>query len=183
MSSAAERPLRLFFALWPDDRVRIALAAAAGALRKACDGRTTPAENLHMTLAFIGDVPAGRLPELQHIAAGLGAASFALTLDCIGWWRTQRLVWAGTTACPHDLASLVDRLAARLHADGFRTERRGFKPHVTLLRDARTTPARENIEPLRWHAEDFVLACSEPAVRGVRYRIVGKWPLQHSAGL
>ena len=185
MSAVPERGLlRLFFALWPEDELRAALAAVAGGLRRACGGRAVPSGNLHMTLAFLGNVPAARLPELQAIAAGLAAESFVLTLDRIGWWRAQRLVWAGTEQCPHHLEVLTAALAGRLQDGGFRTEERRFVPHVTLLRNAGTAPAPGTFQPMIWRPRQFVLVRSEPAARSVHYRIVGKWPLRAmSAGL
>lgn len=178
------RDLRLFFALWPDDATRDALAAVASDLRRSCGGRSSPAANLHLTLLFLGEVPESRLAELTDLAAALAAEPFDLTLDRIGYWRTQRLVWAGTHHCPGRLVALADALAACLRARSFRVERRSFKPHVTLLREVSASPAQAGLVfgHLSWRARSFVLACSEPATRGVRYRIIGEWPLTE-AGL
>lgn len=176
--------MRLFFALWPDAATRDALAAAARDLRSTCGGRSPPAANLHLTLAFLGAVAESRLPLLTQLAGTLPAAAFELTLDHIGCWRAQRLVWAGARHCPRELSALADALAGGLQAQGFRTERRTFRPHVTLLRDVAAAPtlAQAGLGPLRWPARRFVLAGSEPAARGVRYRIIGEWPLT-AAGL
>lgn len=61
--------LRLFFALEPDPAVRRALASLARALARATGGRVPQAEILHLTLAFLGQVPAGRHAELAAIGA------------------------------------------------------------------------------------------------------------------
>lgn len=176
--------LRLFFALWPDPATRDALAATAGRLRRTCGGKAPPAANLHLTLAFLGDVPEVRVPELADLAATLVAEPFVLELDRIGYWRQQRLVWAGPQSCPDVLAALAAALGAGLRARGFRSERRSFQPHVTLLRDARRAPAQAGCGPLAWRPTQFVLACTQPAGRGVRYRIAGNWPLKGAvAGL
>lgn len=176
--------MRLFFALWPDAATRDALAAAARDLRSTCGGRSPPAANLHLTLAFLGAVAEPRLPLLTQLAGTLPAETIELTLDHIGCWRAQQLVWAGVRHCPRALSALVDVLTGGLQAQGFRTERRSFKPHVTLLRDVVTepTPAQAMFGPLRWTAQRLVLAGSEPAARGVCYRIIGEWPLT-AAGL
>lgn len=170
----AARPLRLFFALWPDPPLRAALAGIAAALRGSCGGRPPPARNLHLTLAFLGDVPPSRLPELVELAAGIPLRPFRLTLDRIGWWPRQRLAWAGAQDCPAALEALAGMLAAELHAAGFRSERRPFVPHVTLLRDAQRAPPQTVAELPPWKVTQFVLASSEPSVRGVAYRIVGR---------
>jgi 2'-5' RNA ligase len=52
------------------------------------------------------------------------------------------------------------------------------------LREVSASPAQAGVAfgPLTWRARSFVLAGSEPAARGVRYRIIGEWPLTE-AGL
>jgi len=125
-----------------------------------------------------------RLQELSALAGTIALEPFELALDQIGYWRTQRLVWAGARHCPAELTALACGLAGGLQARGFRTERRAFKPHVTLLRDvaAAPKPVHALFGPLRWQVRRLVLACSEPAARGVQYRIIGEWPLT-AAGL
>jgi len=169
--------LRLFFALWPDPVTRDSLAVTADRLRKVCGGRSPAADNLHLTLAFLGDVPAIRLPELENLAAALVREPFVLHLDRIGYWRQQRLVWAGSQSCPRELAVLVAALADGLRARGFRTERRSFKPHVTLLRDVRTAPAQAACKLAAWCPTRFVLACTQATNHGVEYRVLGTWPI------
>lgn len=163
--------------MWPDAGARDALAAAAEALRRACGGRAPPARNLHLTLAFLGDVPAAQLPDLMDIAGGLAAASFELTLDRVGYWRQHRLVWVGPQNCPAALQALAAELADALQARGFDIERRRFLPHLTLLRDARRAPATTELGPISWHVQQFALVCSRPAVPGVHYDMVSDWPL------
>lgn len=173
---AAAEGLRLFFALWPDPPLRAALAGAAAVLRGSCGGRPPPARNLHLTLAFLGDVPPSRLPELTALAAGIPLRPFTLTLDRIGWWPRQRLAWAGAQDCPAALEGLAGTLSAGLRAAGFRSERRSFVPHVTLLRDAQRAPPQTVAELPPWKVTQFVLASSEPSAHGVAYRIVGRSP-------
>jgi RNA 2',3'-cyclic 3'-phosphodiesterase len=185
---SAGRPLRLFFALWPDAGVRAALAATAAELRTACGGRVPLACKLHLTLAFLGSVPAARLPELEDIAAETATQpachSSMLTLDRIGWWRRSRLVWAGVQHCPNELDALAAALADKLRARGFVIEQRRFRPHVTLIRDADRVPAQTTCGPISWRARQFVLACAQPGDRGVEYQVVGNWRLKDvSAGL
>ncbi len=176
--------MRLFFALWPDATTRNELAATAGQMKKVCGGRSPPAGNLHLTLAFLGNIAASRLPELRVVADGVIAEPFELDLARTGYWRAQRLAWAAPLNCPPALTSLHDQLTDALRLRGFHTERRAFKPHVTLLRDAvpPPTPSNAGMMPLHWPVRDFVLVCSEPVPQGVRYRVIGTWRL-HAARL
>ncbi|MEN9783315.1 MAG: hypothetical protein RJA24_658 [Pseudomonadota bacterium] len=171
--------MRLFFALWPDATTRDALAATASQLKRACGGRSPPADNLHLTLAFLGNVPASRLPELRLVADAVITEPFALDLVRAGYWRAQRLAWAAPLSCPPALTALHGQLTDALRLHGFHTERRAFKPHVTLLRDAVAPPpsSPEGMMRMHWPVRNFVLACSVPAPRGVRYRLIGTWPL------
>lgn len=173
------RKLRLFFALWPDARLRSALAATAKELQDDCGGRATASRNFHLTLAFLGDIDGARLPELSRIAAQAAAAAepFAMTLERIGWWPRQRLLWAAPGACPPQLPALVESLVSGLRAAAFRTERRRFLPHVTLLRDARREPPAQTCRLPPWPVAELALVASEPGSGGPRYRSLGNWPL------
>ena len=175
----SRRNLRLFFALWPDAATRNALSVMADETRITCGGRSLPASNLHLTLAFLGNVATNRLPELRALADTIIAGPFDLNLDRLGYWRAQRLAWAAPQHCPVQLAALVGQLTDALRGHGFHTERRAFKPHVTLLRDVVTPPALPSaaVVSLCWPVWQFVLACSEPAAKGVSYRVIGQWPL------
>ncbi len=172
--------MRLFFALWPDATTRNALAATARQFKQACGGRTPPADNLHLTLAFLGNVPANRLPELRVVADAVMAEPFELDLTSAGFWRAQGLAWVAPLDSPPELTTMHEQLTDVLRQHGFHTERRAFKPHVTLLRDAVAPPPpslTDGMMRMHWPVRNFVLACSEPAPRGVRYRLIGTWPL------
>lgn len=173
---SAGRQARLFFALWPDVPLRRVLAAAARELGQDSGGRVPPAENLHLTLAFLGEVPAERLAELCELGSAAAGRPFELVIDRIGYWKQQRLVWAGVTRMPPELGALASRLAIALQARGYRVEKRAFRPHVTLLRDA-GTPRRRRLDALRWQVRSLVLARSLPGNGGVRYAKADEWPM------
>jgi 2'-5' RNA ligase len=151
--------------------VRERLAAYARAAQARCGGRMMRPQNLHLTLAFLGDTDASRLEALSAVAARVVPQRFALEVDRVEHWRHNRIVWAGASGMPGELARMTDELRAALDAAGFRYDRKPFVPHVTLLRDAHAA-ALPPFEPLRWPAEGFVLARSEP---GRDYAIVGEW--------
>ena len=136
-ASTAERtpPARVFFALWPDLALVAALHDAALACAARCGGRVMQRDTLHLTLAFLGDVPPDRLDALRTIGDGVRAPATEITLDRLGYWPHNRIVWAGASKMSEALVQLVQRLGEALGAAGFRTERRPFAPHVTLLRN------------------------------------------------
>ena len=164
----------MFFALWPDDPVRDALAAAALRAHEECGGRATPAAKIHLTLFFVGDVERAQIPQLQACASSLAATSFELATDVLGYWRHNRIVWAGTRATPPALTTLVATLTAHLAAAGYRGEDRPYVPHVTLVRNARRAPHAKAIDAPPWAPREIALVES---VDG-RYEPLAKWPLQ-----
>ena len=169
--------VRAFFALWPSDAERDALFAWAQACHAASGGRLVLRENLHVTVAFLGDVERSRLPELGPIAERSLGAPFALVLDRIGYWPYNRIVHAAATRTPAPLAALCATLTQALAQAGFRTEARPYRPHATLLRDARSAPAAVPVEPLVWPVGALVLAESARSQRGQLYRPLQRWTL------
>jgi 2'-5' RNA ligase len=168
---------RLFFALWPDDAVRAALAHLARSLRQECAGRMIPAHNIHLTLIFLGNVAKGRIPDLHALAAAIAAPPIDLTVDALEYWRHNRIVWAGAVECPQALRILVARLTRALPRAGFRCENRPYTPHITLLRDARRAPSAKATGGIVWRAGEFALVQSVHRNGAVAYEVIGYWPL------
>lgn len=181
----ATETARVFFALWPSTALADDLAGLAGQLAPICDGRPTRADTIHLTLAFVGDIDAARLPELAAAAEGLSVAPFTLTLDRLGHWPHNRIVWAGCSAPSAALGELAAALRTRLMAAGFAVDqgKTGFFPHVTLLRKAAKSLPDDVPTPLRhWPCQDFVLVRLQRSADGSRYRIVQSYPFAcHSA--
>lgn len=185
MKPATERgeTARLFFALWPDERTRSALAAMAREYCAECGGRAVPGANIHLTLAFLGDVPVVRMRELLALASGIAPSPFALAIDHHGYWRHNRIVWAGARQCPLPLRQLAGELAESMRANGFRYDAREYAPHITLVRDARRGPGPAMLVPVVWQVADFVLVRSTPGGGSSAYEIVERWPYEQPRGL
>lgn len=66
-----EPKARVFYALWLPSRLRPTVAAMARNVAREARGRAVPGENLHLTLAFVGDVSAPALPVLCRIGASV----------------------------------------------------------------------------------------------------------------
>ena len=135
--------MRLFVALEIPSAVRDNLAALIEELR-AADAAATKnkarwvrAENLHLTLKFIGNVDAGKLDTIRA-ALGEVSASGAVELRFrgVGFFPNEkrpRVLWAGIVASAN-LAPLAAELQARLEKLGIPRETREFAPHLTLAR-------------------------------------------------
>jgi 2'-5' RNA ligase len=171
---------RVFFALWPEDEVRAALAQAGVHAQAECGGRATASDKIHLTLFFVGDIERSRVAALEACASRVAADPFELDMSTLGYWRHNRIVWAGARHCPGELATLVDNLSLNLAGEGIRGEDRAYVPHVTLVRNARRAPVRSALEAPVWKARELVLVESVRAAGVVRYEIVGGWPLGRS---
>ena len=169
---------RLFFALWPDARMRTELAQAAQRMHRAVAGRCARDDSLHLTLAFLGDVDLEYLPRLLAPPAVVLTPAFLLTLDQWGCWSRNGIGWSAPSR-PHDsLRELAENLEAWLRSAGFDLERRTFMPHVTLVRKAQCAPLPDAMAPIAWRVSEFVLIHSQLQPGGSRYRTLATWPLR-----
>src|SRR5438309_191165 len=133
MNTAATAKIRLFFALWPDQASR----AAFMRLQTKLHGRKTRPDNLHLTLAFLGEQTSAVLPLLHTLMLQMPRDPIRLTLDRIGYFPRHQIIWAGMDAIPEALSTLQCRLAQQLSEHGIAFDQgSGFQPHVTLARDA-----------------------------------------------
>jgi 2'-5' RNA ligase len=141
--------LRLFLALWPPPEVLSALVANAQGWAWNAEAKRTRAERLHVTLHFIGNVPAQRLGELRD-GLQVAWAGDELLLDAATVWRGGIAVLEASRV-PPAMAALQQALAERLRTLDLPVETRPWRPHVTLARKA--FGARPpTFAPLRWPA-------------------------------
>ena len=176
--AASNASQRLFFALWPDPGLQRELARRAAEALGHRRARPTPAANLHVTLAFLGEVDAAARACAEAAAGRVTAAPFTVSLDRLGYWGRRGLLWAGPSQPPPAMAGLAADLGEALAADcGFERERRPFQAHITLARKVPKMPGRLAMAPLEWPVARFVLVASELGPGGATYTIVGEWPL------
>lgn len=109
---------------------------AGNALPRRCR-QAVAADNLHLTLAFLGEVSAEKQRALAALAGRLRQPGFTLTLDDAGQWLRSRVVWLGTRQPPRGLLQLASMLRAQAARSGCYQSPQPFHPHITLWRDAR----------------------------------------------
>jgi 2'-5' RNA ligase len=168
----------MFFALWPDAHVRAALAALAQRVQAECGGRATPSGKIHLTLFFVGSIERPRIGDLEDMAATVRGEAFELVLDRVGYFRHNRIAWAGAAACPPGLAAIVAQLRERLARIGLRGEERPYVPHITLVRDALRKPSLKSAPAVAWRSRDFVLVESVTDAAASRYDVIARWALE-----
>ncbi len=125
--------MRLFVALDLPWTLRERLTLLAGGLPGA---RWITAENYHLTLRFIGEIPGHRADDADFALAALRAPGFSLTLAGVGTFEKAgkpASLWVGVernSALDH----LQSKIETALQRAGFVPERRRFVPHVSLAR-------------------------------------------------
>ena len=126
--------MRLFIAICLSDEMRAALRDIQAQMRsQRVSGNYTPPENMHLTLAFIGEYPdADRV--LEAIAA-VPFRPFELRLKGIGAFGD--LWWVGLEESD-PLKSYVRALRHGLAEAGIPFDRKRFSPHITFVRRAET---------------------------------------------
>jgi 2'-5' RNA ligase len=164
--------MRVFFALVPDEELRAKLRELAQVLMDRIGGRAVPVANLHLTLAFLGDVADDRVPRLREIVDALPRERFSLVLDRIGEWHYAGVAWIAPTAVPAPLATLHARLGTALASADFTVEARPFRPHVTILRRPRRALAESACPPREWCVARVSLMRSDNVEGAMRYREV-----------
>ena len=168
---------RLFFALWPDDDVRSALATLARERLAPGDGRLVPAHNIHLTLVFLGGVDERFRDCAERAAQRLSVRAFTLEFVHMGYWPRARVVWSAPQRTPELLTELVSTLTQALTECGHEPTSRSFRAHVTLARKVRGPVRSSGHTPVRWPVSAFHLVASETRPQGACYRCLQSWPL------
>ena len=125
--------MRLFVGLDLPWTLRDRLALLAGGVPGA---RWVPTANYHLTLRFIGEVPAHRAEEIDLALAALRGRPFALSFSGVGTFTKagrEVALWVGVQRNPA-LDHLQGKIETALQRCGLALERRRFTPHVTLAR-------------------------------------------------
>lgn len=159
MSSA-----RLFIALWPDAGVRDGLAQWRDGWTWPRQATPVKTERLHATLHFLGQVQAGRIPEL---AAALRRPfePFTLALGESRLWP-HGIAVLEPFSIPDPLLELHAALGACVRRLGLATDARPYKPHVTMARRAAGAAPASGGPAIAWQVERFALMDSQPGPGG-----------------
>lgn len=180
MASAADSQ-RLFFALWPDDALRHILYKETRHAVRASGGKPVPAENFHITLAFLGHLDADGAAAARAAADATQGEPFDLVLDRPGFWPDARVVWLAPASVPETGSRFAAKLRQALRTRGVAVDFRPFLPHVTLARKVSKPGNLGTVRPIRWPVREFVLVHSLSGRHGSEYRLLVSWALRAPA--
>jgi 2'-5' RNA ligase len=113
--------------------------------------RWVRSEGIHLTLKFLGDTPREKVPTITEALTVVGqnvppCTLIAEGLGCFPNLRRPRVLWVGVTEPTGRLEALQKAVEEAMMSLGYKPERHGFTPHLTLGRVRRGTSRREERE-------------------------------------
>jgi 2'-5' RNA ligase len=171
LNPGAEK-MRLFFALWPSDEIRSRITNdTEGAVLEA-GGKRVPAQNFHVTLAFLGQVRHSSLDDIIKTIHSVRFGPFELELDRTGYWPGSRTAWLGPSIKHMALLALVENIWDKLENMGFMREFAIYQPHVSLVRNADAELGLTPRAPIIWPVHAFALVNSVSNSAGTTYTVL-----------
>ena len=149
------KQVRTFLAIETTDAVKRLILSTLGSFRGTHTDsavRWVSVENIHLTLAFLGETPPDRIPALSSLLSEVAfqTTSFPIRVGGIGAFPNvgkPRVIWLGVTEAAGALTALHARLWDGLRALGWVPEEKPFRAHLTLGR-VRREAAPSDIERL-----------------------------------
>ena len=162
--------MRLFIAINLSENMKDALIDVQNDMYEhGISGNYTKEENLHLTLAFIGDYP-----DPDPVLAALDSVSFTpfgLVLQGIGSFGS--LWWAGM-ADSAPLTAVARRIRRALGDAGIPFDKKRFSPHITLIRKAKGQMPGIQIKDAAMTVSTISLMRSDRGKRGMIYTEIGR---------
>jgi 2'-5' RNA ligase len=135
--------MRLFVAVELDDTTREAVRAeqrlAAKQLGRQSSLRLIDPQQIHLTLAFLGNVDSALVERLTDLMTQpiVGTGAFRISIGGLGVFPPHgapRILWLGLTAGLEQMTDLHHEVAARIAVLRIPLEERAFRPHLTIGR-------------------------------------------------
>jgi RNA 2',3'-cyclic 3'-phosphodiesterase len=153
--------VRLFVAVYPPDGVRRDLRRRLDAAVSGRRLRLTAIEKWHITLAFLGEVPPDRQPEVERALTTVRVPQDRELRIRGGGGFGRRVTWAGVDG---DLGDVAADVRAALAEAGLPADDKPFTPHLTVMyaHDDRVRAALTDYEGPAWRLDRIELVRSDP---------------------
>lgn len=171
---------RLFLAMNISDEVKNDISVYQKVLADITKKSSiTKIDNIHLTLHFFGDTDEENLEKIKKLLRTIRSDKRSIILETSGLGVFKRsgeyLVWLGFKA-NDGLSELKITVDKTLGAAGFKTERREFKPHVTIARRTSFIRSAREIDEIRvikrmQKVDDMILYSSHFTNHGVQYKV------------
>ncbi|MBW2707949.1 MAG: RNA 2',3'-cyclic phosphodiesterase [Deltaproteobacteria bacterium] len=181
----------LAFELPPDIKRVISEVSRAGK-PLPLDLAWAKSDNIHLTMVFLGNVFEDKIQSIgetvKKVCAGFDP--FEVSPGGVGFFgnrRYPRVLWMGLHGDVHRMGCFRDALQQSLKPFGIKTERRPFKPHLTLGRFKKGTrpwphldhmiSEYANLKGQTCSLKELVLFKSDLTPEGAIYTKLDTWPL------
>ena len=187
LEEADQVTIRAFFGVPVPDAQRRQLGGfLAQCAVAAPDFRWSVAENLHLTVRFVGAVDRAVVEGIADRLDGAAGPAIELALGEAGTFkrsRMARVVWLGLKSGAEGLSALAALVEAECRAVGLAPEVRAFQPHLTLARARSRDGARQpELPPVPvlapWRAEALILYWSHLKKNGAEHEPIRRIALR-----
>ena len=170
--------IRLFLGLKPTPAQRHFLVALQQQLIGM--GRPLPADNLHMTLFFLGTIEQEQADIFVSAIDSQIWPRFSLSLGQLSCWQKPKILCLQGTVSDERLNSCVADIRSIAKTVSLQDPFAIYTPHITLMRKAVALPENSQqllTEPLTINPDAMHLFQSISHESGVKYQIIKSWPL------
>jgi|GEM_PF-1147477 len=145
------------------------IARVLESARAALGRGVVSAENLHITLDFLGEVDESRTADIRRAMLGAvhGSAPLHISTGSTGWFGRD-LLYLGIDRGAAELAGIKEKLDTGLTGIGVGFDQKPYRPHITLARRADRGSGVE-IAPVSFEAGGITLYQSERGRAGQVY--------------
>ena len=146
--------IRVFIAIEIPEKIKKEIAEQTAAMRRISDRsvRWVPAENLHLTIRFLGEIPPAKLDQLtQALETESGQhRPFEINVEGLGAFpnpHRPRVIWIGVETGPQ-LDSLAQRIETTVRNLGYPGEEKPFTAHLTIgrVRDGNSSAQAQSLQ-------------------------------------
>lgn len=172
--------MRMFFGLWPDAETRATFAGEDKTVFGGNGGKMVPPDEFHITLRYMGEVPAPLMASLEDLGARAARVvqPTVIELDAVEWWREAKVLVRVAKTLPRPMFELDQALQVGLKSIGVAVDPKPLKIHLTIVRNIPPHPNGIGAAvPLAWDAHSLALIEGSPDPAGPRYRVRKQWKL------
>lgn len=180
--------MRLFIAINFTPEIKEQLYKTIQDLSKeAVSGNFTRTSNLHLTVAFLGEVSSNRIKDIRNVMnqSAFGSDVFDIEVGGLGKFinNGELLYWCGIRE-NETLDKLQHTLIQGLKANEFSVDDKPFRPHITLGRRCRMNSNfdekefAKKISPIRMKVTTINLMKSEHREGKLTYSSIGEVKLK-----
>ncbi len=184
---------RIFIAIELPTEVRDRITAHVKCLRELApeaQASWTRSENIHLTLKFLGEAPQTKIEKLSEATSRSVDEFQPFNIGVAGTGAfpprsVPKVLWLGISDLEGSLARLHTRLEEECKSLGFKKEKRGFHPHLTVARLRKPSDARQlaaahsevQFDPIEFEVSEVLVIRSELSSAGSRYTTISKHQL------